>query len=179
MVYIEPQKRAGSVIMNVKRWLYRGNRPHLLARILNRGFARIHAWGVLPDYMVTLDVVGRKSGKVVSLPLAMAKLDGNRYLVSMLGNDANWVKNIRAANGLATLRHGKTEPVRLVEVDAGECAPILKEYLRVAPGARPHINVDKDAQIARFERVAANYPVFRVVSSSGRPVESQCRGDDV
>lgn len=148
--------------MNFKQWLYRGNRPHLLAQILNRGFAIIHALGVLPNYMVTLQVVGRKSGKTVSFPLAMAKRDGERYLVSMLGNDVNWVKNLHAAGGRATIRHGRTEHVVLVEVDVAQRAPILKEYLRIAPGARPHIAVRKDEPLEHFERIAASYPVFRV-----------------
>lgn len=148
--------------MNIKQWLYRGGRPNALARFLNRGFAIIHALGFFPNYMVTLEVVGRKSGRVVSFPLAMAKLSGERYLVSMLGDDVNWVKNIRAAGGRAVMKHGRTETVRLVEVDVNKRAPILKEYLRVAPGARPHVAVSKDAPEARFEDVAGRYPVFRV-----------------
>lgn len=148
--------------MNIKQWLYRGSRPNYVARVLNRGFAIIHAMGFFPNYMVTLEIVGRKSGRPVRFPLAMATIDNKRYLVSMLGEDVNWVRNIKAAGGRALLRHGKTESVRLVEVDAVDRAPILKEYLRVAPGARPHVEVDKDAPIDQFERVAARYPVFRV-----------------
>jgi len=29
--------------------------------------------------------------------MVTAECDGERYLVSMLGNDANWVRNVRAA----------------------------------------------------------------------------------
>lgn len=152
--------------MAFKRWMYRDGRPHLLAKILNRGWAIIHASGVAPNYFVTLEVVGRQSGKIISFPLAMAVMDGNRYLVSMLGNDANWVRNVKAASGKATLRHGKTEHVQLVEVETGQRAPILKRYLQVAPGARPHIPVDKDAPLSEFEQIAGQYPVFRVESTS-------------
>jgi hypothetical protein len=62
-----------------------------------------------------------------------------------------------------TLRHGRREQVRLEEVPAERRARILKAYLKRAPGARPHIAVDKDAPLSEFERVAARYPVFRVV----------------
>ncbi len=151
-------------VMSFKRWLYRGGRPNGLARVLNRGFAVLHALGVFPDYMVTLRVVGRRSGRPVSFPLAMARLGGERYLVSMLGEDVNWVRNVRAAGGRAVLRHGRTESVRLVEVDADERAPILKEYLRIAPGARPHVAVGKDDPVVQFEKVAARYPVFRIAT---------------
>ena len=148
--------------MTFKRWMYRDGRPHTLAKILNRGWAVVHSLGILPNYFVTLEVVGRQSGKVISLPLAMVVINGECYLVSMLGNDANWVRNVRAAGGRATLRHGRSEQVRLQEVDVGQRAPILKAYLQRAPGARPHIPVSKDAPIAEFVKIAAQYPVFSV-----------------
>ena len=148
--------------MAFKRWLYRGGHPNQLAKILNHGWAFIHALGVAPNYMVTLDVAGRQSGKTISFPLAMVTVDGERYLVSMLGEDANWVRNVAAAGGRARLRHGKTEDVRLVVVDIAERTPILKQYLQVAPGARPHIPVDKDAPVGEFAKIAAQFPVFRV-----------------
>jgi hypothetical protein len=45
-------------------------------------------------------------------------------------------------------------------------APILKAYLQKAPGARGHVAIDKDAPLSEFERVAAQYPVFRVVAEN-------------
>jgi hypothetical protein len=148
--------------MAFKRWLYRGERPNLLAKILNQGWAFVHSLGLFPDYLVTLEVQGRKSGKAIQFPLAMTVINGERYLVSMLGEEANWVKNIQAAGGKARLRHGIVEQVRLVEVAAGQRAPILKAYLQLAPGARPHIPIDKDAPIAEFESQAAKFPVFKL-----------------
>jgi deazaflavin-dependent oxidoreductase (nitroreductase family) len=148
-----------------KRWLYRGGRPNLLARVMNRGWAAIHALGVAPNYLVTLEVIGRKSGRTISFPLAMTVIDGQRYLVSMLGAEAAWVRNLRAADGYAVLRHGKTEQVRLVEVPVEKRAPVLKAYLKIAPGARPHIPVDKDAPVEAFELVAGQHPVFQVVQA--------------
>ncbi len=145
------------------RWLYREQRPNRLARIINRAWAAIHSSGVAPDYMVTLEVTGRKSGRTIALPVAVALVDGQRYLVSMLGNEAQWVLNARAAHGRAAIRHGGRTKVRLEEVPVDQRAPILRAYLQRAPGARPHIPVDKDAALAEFEAVSASFPVFRVV----------------
>ncbi len=39
---------------------------------------------------------------------------------------------------------------------------IIKAYLQIAPGARPHIPVDKDAPIAEFEQIAPKIPVFGI-----------------
>ena len=91
------------------RWLYRGRRPHVLARGFNRVAAAVFARGVAPDYLVTLDVRGRRSGRTISLPLVMAVLDRQRYLVSNLGTKAAWVHNVKATSGRAVLRHGRTE----------------------------------------------------------------------
>jgi len=148
--------------MTLHRWYYRGGHPNRVARFLNRISAVLHATGIAPNYMVTLEVVGRKSGKTISFPLVMTVIDDERYLVSMLGEQANWVQNLKAAGGRATLRHGVTEQVRLEEVEPAQRAPILKAYLQHAPGARPHIAVDKDAPLAEFATVAPQIPVFRV-----------------
>ncbi len=148
--------------VSLHRWMYRDGHPNRLAKILNRGSAILHSLGIYPNYFVTLEVAGRKSGKVISFPLVMTVMNGERYLVSMLGGGANWVRNLRAAGGKARLRHGTSEQVLLQEVDARERAPILQEYLQIAPGARPHIPAHKDAPIAEFEKIASEYPVFRV-----------------
>ena len=85
-------------------------------------------------------------------------------LVSMLGAEAAWVRNLRAAGGYATLRHGRTEPVRMEEVPVERRPRVLKAYLQIAPGARPHIPVSKDAPLSEFEKIAAQFPVFRLMA---------------
>jgi hypothetical protein len=137
-----------------KRWLYRGQRPNWIARILNRAWAAVASSGVASNYLVTLDVTGRKSGRTISLPVVMAVVDGQRYSVSMLGDNVNWVQNVRAAGGRAVLRSGGREEVQLEKV------PIDQR----APGARPHVPVNKNAALAEFEKIAAAFPVFRVAS---------------
>ena len=147
------------------RWLYHGQRPNWIARILNRASAIVGSSGIASNYLVTLEVTGRKSGRTFSLPLVVAVVRGQRYLVSMLGDNVQWVQNVRGAGGKAVLRHGRREEICLEEVPPGERAPILKAYLRRAPGARPHVPVDKDAPLSEFEKVAALIPVFRVLNT--------------
>lgn len=151
---------------SLKRWLYRDRRPNALARALNRGWAAVHALGIAPNYLVTLKVVGRRSGREISFPLVMAVVDGERYLVSMLGADVAWVLNLRESGGQALLRHGRTERVLLQELAVDKRAPVLKAYLKRAPGARPHLPLDKDAPLHEFEAIASRFPVFRVVPAA-------------
>jgi hypothetical protein len=148
--------------MAFHRWMYRGGRPDIITKIINKGWAIIHSLGISPNWLVTLEVVGRQSGRTISFPLVMTVMDGERYLVSMLGNEANWVKNVQASGGKANLVHGIREQVHLEEVDVAQRAPILKMYLQRAPGARPHIPIDKDAPNMEFEKIAAQYPVFKI-----------------
>ena len=148
-----------------KQWLYRGQRPNLIARMLNSAWAAVASWGVASNYLVTLEVTGRKSGRTVSLPVVVAVVDGQRYLVSMLGEHVQWVHNVRAAGGRAVLRSGGREEVHLEEVPPDARAPILRTYLQRAPGARPHVPVNKDAPLAEFQKVATAFPVFQVVSN--------------
>ncbi|MGB8383619.1 MAG: nitroreductase/quinone reductase family protein [Dermatophilaceae bacterium] len=152
-----------SLLPQLSRWMYRGGRPNWLARVMNRLGAIQYSAGLFTlGRGVTLEVRGRKSGKVVAFPLVLVDYEGGRYLVSMLGADVNWVHNVRAANGHAVLRQGTAGDVVLVEVDPAQRAPILRRYLALAPGARPHIPVSRDAPLAELEKIADHYPVFRV-----------------
>jgi deazaflavin-dependent oxidoreductase (nitroreductase family) len=143
-----------------------------MASALNRCSAAVHALGIAPNYLVTLEVRGRRSGRTTSLPLVMAVVDGERYLVSMLGADVDWVRNVKAADGHVTLRHGRREQVRLEEVPVERRAPLLKAYVKRAPGARPHVPVNKDAPLSEFEKVAAQFPVFRIVPEGASRVKA-------
>jgi hypothetical protein len=144
--------------------MYRHNRPNKWARWQNRLSAAVFGSGAWPKRAAALEVRGRSSGRMISFPVAIADYDGERYLVSMLGENVNWVRNVRAADGEAVLRHGKSEAIRLVEVPAEARAPILRRYLEVAPGGRPHIPVDRRAPLEEFEKIAPAIPVFRITS---------------
>jgi len=154
---------SAGMLHRLDRWMYRGGRPNRLARVLNRIGAVQYAHRIAaPRQAVTLEVVGRRTGKAISFPLVLTPYDGQRYLVSMLGEHTNWVRNVRAADGRAVLRSGHREAVRLVEVEPTARAAILQKFLELAPGARAHLPVDRTAPLAEFERIAADYPVFRI-----------------
>jgi deazaflavin-dependent oxidoreductase (nitroreductase family) len=151
------------------RWLYRGRRPNRLARLINGASARLAAAGIGPDQLVMLEVAGRRTGKTISFPVVVADYQGERYLVSMLGDGINWVRNVRAAHGRAVLRRGHREVVQLEEVDPGQRAAILRRYLECSPGGRSHIPVGPGAPLEEFDRIAAQYPVFHVTVPGAGP----------
>lgn len=142
--------------------MYSGKRPNRVAALLNRGTAAVAAAGIWPARIAKLEVPGRRSGRLLSLPVVIADYEGSRYLVAMLGNQANWVRNVHAAGGRAVLKHGRREEVVLAEIEASHRAPILRRYLQLAPGARAHFPIDQHASLERFEQIAEQYPVFRI-----------------
>jgi hypothetical protein len=119
------------------------------------------AAGIGPKSAATLEVTGHKTRRTISFPVVVADYQGQRYLVAMLGQECNWVRNLRA-DGRAVLRHGRREDVSLVEDFSDKRAAVLRRYLEVAPGARPFFPIDRRAPITEFERIVERYPVFRV-----------------
>jgi deazaflavin-dependent oxidoreductase (nitroreductase family) len=142
---------------------YRDRRPTRLGKLANDTTGWLAAQGIGPWWQMTLETKGRRSGRTVSTVLVEATYDGQEYLVSMLGERSAWVRNVRAAGGEAVIRHGHRRRVRLEDVPVDERAPIIKAYLQRAYNARPHFDVPYDAPIEEFERVAADYPAFRIV----------------
>jgi deazaflavin-dependent oxidoreductase (nitroreductase family) len=97
---------------------------------LGRWVNRFQAWwsssvGLPPHLVATLEVRGRKSGEPRANPIVLVTLDEQRYLVSMLGPGADWVKNVEAAEGAAVLRQGSRRRVQFTLVDSEHRAPIL------------------------------------------------------
>jgi hypothetical protein len=144
-----------------KRAWYAGPRPSDEVKAIHRRFVAGWQPRLMPIAAV-LDVRGRVSGDLIRVPLVIVPYRGRWYLVSMLGERANWVRNVRAAGGQAALLHGRRRPVHLKEVPVARRAPIIRRYLLFAWGARPHLPVTWRTPLAQVAAVAADYPVFRV-----------------
>lgn len=112
-----------------------------------------------------LIVPGRKSGKPRKTPISVMTFDGERYVLGGFPG-ADWVRNVRAANGLGTLAGARSRvPVRLVELSAEEARPVLREF----PGAVPAgVSMMKDAGLVNegtpdeYEKLAGRCAVFRI-----------------
>ena len=140
---------------------YTGGRPNEEAKAIHRRYIA----GLLPRLVpmaAVLDVPGRVSGATIHVPLVIVPYRVRWYLVSMLGERANWVRNVQSAGGDAVLLHGRRRPVHLVGVPPGQRAPIIRRYLIVAWGARPHMSVTWHSRLCEMPAVAADHPVFRV-----------------
>lgn len=147
----------------LKRKSYRDGRPNALMRLWNRLDALLYRKGLVrPDSTAVLRVRGRHSGRTADVPVVVTRVGDADFVVSMLGPEVNWVRNVDASQGLATLvRRGHDVAVRLELVPVRERAPILRRYAALAPGARPHLGAGPDAPLEAFERIAGRHPVYR------------------
>ena len=108
------------------------NKPDPLAKLINSTLRQFASIGLAPRDTVALQVCGRKSGKKRSNVVTYVEHDGARYLVAPRGT-TEWVRNVRAAGGEASLKHGRSKAVRLVEVPEAERAAIIRLYLKKMP----------------------------------------------
>jgi deazaflavin-dependent oxidoreductase (nitroreductase family) len=144
------------------RLFYRGWRPTRLGRWINQLQCWRSGLGLTPAYRVALEVTGRKSGRMRAKAVVIATLNGNQYLVSMLGPGSEWVKNVEAARGEVTIRHGRRRTVHLALVPTQQRAAVIREYVRVAQSGRRHFPLGPDAPLSRYESIADRYPVYRI-----------------
>jgi hypothetical protein len=144
------------------RLFYRNWHPTRLGRWVNRFACWWSGLGLPPRFQAALDVHGRTSGSRRSNPVVIATVEGKRYLVSMLGPESDWVKNVEAAHGDAVIRQGRRRRVHLVAVPPEQRAPILREYVRIASSGRQHFPLPVGALLSDFEAIAGHYPVYRI-----------------
>jgi hypothetical protein len=144
------------------RLFYRNWRPTRVGRWVNRFACWWSGLGLPPRFQAALEVRGHTSGRRRSNPVVVATVEGKRYLVSMLGTDSDWVRNVEAAHGEAVIRQGRRSHVHLVAVPPDQRAPILREYVRIATSGRRHFPVPVGAPLADFEAIANRYPVYRI-----------------
>jgi deazaflavin-dependent oxidoreductase (nitroreductase family) len=142
------------------------NKPTGLTKFINSTLRQFASIGLSPRDTVAVQVRGRKSGKMRSNVVTYVEHDGARYLVAPRGT-TEWVRNVRAAGGEASLKHGRSQPVRLVEVPEPERAPIIRSYLEKMPAmVRREFGVEADSPDADIQRIAPSHPVFRIVDFS-------------
>jgi hypothetical protein len=117
---------------------------------------------------VTLEVKGRRTGKTIRLSVTRVRVAGTAYLVSLAG-ESQWVQNVRAAGGAATIISGRRTLVDLVEIPVDQRAPILLAYVNQrafthsgAQSARRFFGFQSPPTLADMARVCAQYPVFEI-----------------
>lgn len=77
-----------------------------------------------------LDVKGRHSGRLQSIPINVLHHDGERYLVAPRG-ETDWARNVRAAESARLRTRRNVEEIRLVELDTDAKPELITAYRKL------------------------------------------------
>jgi deazaflavin-dependent oxidoreductase (nitroreductase family) len=161
--------------------------PRWYTRLQWLGFAL--TWlGLSPSYVVTLEVPGRRSGRIRRTNLVLLDHDGAQYLVALAG-ESQWVRNVRAAGGRVMLdRRRQRRAATLVELPVQERARVIRAYLlragrrpgsaKVTREARIYFRVNGDLTLAEIGSVADRYPVFCVLPQPNPDAATVAHGEE-
>jgi deazaflavin-dependent oxidoreductase (nitroreductase family) len=133
------------------------------ARVFNPAIAWLTRRGLSVAGSRVLEVRGRTTGQLRSVPVNLLTVDGVRYLVAPRG-ETQWVRNLRAA-GDGTLRVGRrTESFAAVEVADADKPVILRAYLvKWAWEVGAFFDgIDKRSTDDQLLAAAPGFPVFRI-----------------
>ena len=135
-----------------------------MERVFNRVFGFLVGLGFGLKHNYLLQVRGRKSGKLYSTPIDLLELDGRRFLVAPRGR-TQWVRNAEAAGEVALKRGSFRQKFQLRAVGDADKPPLLKAYLdSFKTTVQRYFPVPAGSEAQAFGGIAANYPVFELVS---------------
>ena len=128
--------------------------------LLRAGFKLVGPWIVFGNYpMYLLTVRGRKSGLPRTVPVAIIRRDGKRYVGSPYGI-VDWVRNLRAAEEATLTRGRRSETVNATELPIKEAAQVLREDVKDGNPFARYFGVTKDSSLEEFEQAMASHPLF-------------------
>ena len=119
---------------------------------------------------VLMTIRGRTSGEPRTAPVAVAEIDGRRYVIGAYG-EVNWVRNLRAAGEAEIRIHGGMEHVHATELDQPAARTFFGETLPGYIARFPWIGRAFARLLFGFvgpevlndpERAAATRPVFEL-----------------
>src|ERR1051326_926959 len=109
--------------------------------------------------MYLLTVRGRKSGLPRTIPIAIMRRNGKRYVGSPFGL-VDWVRNLRASGEAVLTRARRTEKISARELSPAEAAPLLQEEIKAGNPFIRSYGVTIDSSPEEFERAVLTHPVF-------------------
>jgi hypothetical protein len=137
-------------------------KPGAVDRVFGRALAFLVRIGLIRGHFYVLEVRGRSSGRIISLPVDLLELNGRRYLVCARGN-SNWVRNARAAGEVVLVRALRRRRYAVRELPAVARPPVLKAYLdRFAAEVQRFFPIPKGSAVEAFADLAPRYPVFEL-----------------
>jgi len=131
-----------------------------IERLFNAAIGALVGLGLGPAHMRVLEVRGRRSGTLYTLPVDLLTFDGGLYLVAPRGQ-TQWVRNVAASEAIVLRRGRRRQRYALRALADGERPPVLKAYLdRFRREVARFFPVPPDSPVEAFVPLAARYPAF-------------------
>ena len=132
----------------------------LTTTLLRTGFPLVGPGLVIGNYpMYLLTVRGRKSGLPRTVPVAIIRRNGKRYVGSPYGI-VDWVRNLRAAEEATLTRGRRSETVNARELPTGEASLVLREDVKDGNPFARSFGVTADSSLEEFEQAVVSHPLF-------------------
>jgi len=136
--------------------------PTTLERLFNKAFGVLVGYGLGPRGYYLLQVKGRKTGRVYSMPVIVVEIGGTTFLVAPRGR-TQWVRNVEAAPDVTLARGSLRRTCRVRAVPDAERAPVLRAYLdEYRSVVQRYFPVKAGSSPEAFAPIAARYPVFEL-----------------
>jgi deazaflavin-dependent oxidoreductase (nitroreductase family) len=138
--------------------------PSAMERVFNSAFGFLVGLGLGMKHNYLLQVRGRKSGKLYSMPVNLLEIEGKRFLVAPRGR-TQWVRNAEAAGEITLKRGTFRQSFRLRAIPDADKSALLKAYLDTfKTTVQRYFPVPAGSEAQAFADVAGNYPVFELVN---------------
>jgi deazaflavin-dependent oxidoreductase (nitroreductase family) len=138
--------------------------PSAMERAFNSAFGFLVGLGLGMKHNYLLEVRGRKSGKLYSMPVNLLEIEGKRFLVAPRGQ-TQWVRNAEAAGEIVLKKGSFRQSFRLRAIPDADKPQYLKLYLDTfKTTVQRYFPVPAGSEVQAFASVAGNYPVFELVN---------------
>ena len=134
--------------------------PTRIERVFNAAIGWLVRLGLGPSHMRVLEVRGRRSGQLYTLPVDLLEHAQGLYLVAPRGRTL-WVRNVAASDAIVLRRGARRERYALRALADADKPPVLKAYLdRFRSEVGRFFPVPAGSPVEAFAPLAARYPAF-------------------
>ena len=137
--------------------------PTAAERIFNSAFGLLIGLGLGLRHNYLLQVRGRTTGRIYSMPVNVLEFNGKRWLVAGRGR-TQWVRNAEVAGEVILRKGRRRQRVRVRPVSDSEKPEILSAYLeRFKLTVQRYFPVPAGSPAAAFAGLVDRYPVFELL----------------
>ncbi len=152
-------------ISDLTHAIFREGYPNYIVRPINSFASLMTRRRLWPTRLAKIDIKQLSTQNSISFPALIAEVEGERYLVVLVGDSSGFLDSLQDAENRAILRHFIKEAVVIVEVPPILRSAILRRYLAISPGARRHVPIDYQSSLEDFEDISPRFPIFRIDNS--------------